>query len=95
MLDRGGNLLGILTRNRLISALSEHGATHPADQILESCPDSVTAVTSLAEGLERLRITNCPVMPVLDPMTGLLIGLLTSENVGEVLMIRAALRKDR
>jgi Zn-dependent protease len=92
MLDPGGNMLGVLTRNRLVSALSEHGPMHPAIQVLETCPDSVTAVISLGEGLERLRATPCPAMPVIDPISGKLVGLLTAENVGEVLMVRAALR---
>ncbi|SKA77941.1 Zn-dependent protease (includes SpoIVFB) [Prosthecobacter debontii] len=92
MLDAGGNLLGVLSRNRLVSALSEHGPLHPAEEVLEICPDSVTSAVSLSEGLERLRATSCPMMPVVDANTGRLIGLLTAENVGEVLMIRAALR---
>lgn len=92
MLDTGGNMLGILTRNRLISALSEHGALHPAVEVLQPCADSVTPMVSLAEGLERLRATSCPAIPVVDPVNGKLIGLLTAENVGEVLMVRAALR---
>ncbi len=92
MLDKGGNMIGVLTRNRLVSALSEHGPLHPAVDLLESCPDFLTPIVSLGEGLERLRATTCPAMPVVDPVSGKLIGLLTAENVGEVLMVRAALR---
>lgn len=92
MLNHQGNLLGFLTRKRLVSALAEHGPLHPASEILESCPDSVTPVVSLGEGLERLRATDCPAMPVVDPVNSHLIGLLTTENIGEVLMVRAALQ---
>lgn len=92
MLDGNGAVRGMLTRNRLIAALSEHGATHSAAEVLEPCPDTVTPLVSLGEGLERLRATTCPAMPVVDPVSGRLVGLLTAENVGEVLMIRAALR---
>lgn len=92
MLDEGGNMLGLVTRNRLVSALSENGPMHPAIHILENCPDSVSPIISLGEGLERLRSGTCPAMPVLDPVSGKLVGLLTAENVGEVLMVRAALR---
>jgi hypothetical protein len=42
-----------------------------------------------------LSSSNCPALPVLDPISGELIGLLTTENVGETLMVRAALMKLR
>lgn len=93
MLDPHGNIMGFLTRNRLVSALSEHGPMHQASEALENCTDSVTPLTSLAEGLEKLRASNCPALPVVDKLNGRLVGLLTSENVGELLMVRAALQK--
>lgn len=93
ILDRRGNILGLLTRNRLVSALSEFGVNHPAAEILQPCPESVHPIMGLAEGLERLRASGCPALPVVDAMSGQLVGLLTNENVGELLMVRAALRQ--
>lgn len=93
MLDEQGNLLGMVTRRGLVSALSEFGPDHPAAQVVERVPENVHAITMLTEALERLRDCGCPALPVVDPMSGRLTGLLTAENVGEVLMIRAALRK--
>lgn len=93
MLDAGGHMMGLLTRKGLVSALAEHGPMHPAAGVLETCADSLTPVVSLSEGLERLRATTCPAIPVVDPVTERLLGLLTSENVGEMLMLRAALHK--
>ena len=34
-------------------------------------------------------------LPVLDPLSGRLLGLLTLENIGEMMMVRAALGQQR
>jgi stage IV sporulation protein FB len=47
----------------------------------------------LAEALAGLDAGGCPALPVLEPISGRLVGLLTTENVGELLMVRAALRR--
>ncbi len=93
MVDPRGELLGIVTRQRLIGALSQHGSQHPAQDILEPCELRVPADMDLGEALSVLNATPCPVVPVLDPLTGHFIGFLTSENVGELLMIRLALKR--
>jgi stage IV sporulation protein FB len=93
MVNAHGDLLGMVTRQRLISALSEHGPLHPADLILESCEVQVPGRMDLAEALAALDSTTCPALPVIDPITGRLIGLLTAENVGELLMVRTALKR--
>ncbi|HEY1083101.1 MAG TPA: site-2 protease family protein [Prosthecobacter sp.] len=95
VLERNGSLQGMVTRKRLVSALSEFGPQHAAAEVLQPCPDTVQPAMSLAEGLEILRLSDCPALPVLDPQTGHLTGLLTAENIGEVLMVRAALRNYR
>jgi len=93
MVDPRGELLGIVTRQRLIGALSQHGAQHPAQDILEPCELRVPADMDLGEALSVLNATPCPVVPVLDPLTDHFIGFLTSENVGELLMVRLALKR--
>jgi len=93
LLERDGSLLGVLSRQRLIEGLSKHGTLHLAADCADECAESVTPVTSLGEAVERLRSIRCPMLPVLDPVSGRLVGLLTAENVAEALMIRAALRR--
>jgi stage IV sporulation protein FB len=93
MVNAHGDLLGMVTRQRLISALSEHGPLHPADFILENCELQVNGRMDLAEALSALDSSTCPALPVIDPITGRLIGLLTAENVGELLMVRTALKR--
>lgn len=46
----------------------------------------------LGAALAVLDASSCPALPVLDPLTGQITGLLTAENIGELLMVRSALR---
>ncbi len=95
VLDPHGGMMGILSRRQLIAALAEHGPSFPARAAMESCGLTVHPSMALPEAMERLQSNACPAVPVLDPVSGRLVGLLTSENVGETLLVRAALRKAR
>jgi Zn-dependent protease len=93
VLDLRGGMQGMLSRTRLIAALAQHGPGHPAQEVMEACAAGVHPHTPLLEAMEQLQQASCPALPVLDPLTGQLVGLLTGENVGETLMVRAALRR--
>lgn len=93
MMDESGDLLGMLTRHRLINALSVHGASFPARSAIEACEVSVPPSMPLGDALEQLSAASCPALPVLDAMNGRLVGLLTAENVGELMMIKVALKR--
>ena len=92
MQDADGRLVGLLTRRRLIAALAEHGPHHPAEAIVQPCAGSITAAEGLSQALEQLRGGDCPALPVVEPVSGRLVGLLTAENAGELLLVRSALR---
>jgi stage IV sporulation protein FB len=91
VLDERGSVIGILSRKRLVSALAEFGPGHPAQLVLEPCAEGVGPLQPLSSAIEFLNASACPAVPVIDPVSGRLVGLLTSENIGEMLMIRAAL----
>lgn len=93
VLDESGGFTGLLSRTKLISALAEHGPGYPAQFVVERCGDGIHPSQGLTEAMERLNASLCPALPVLDPQTGRLVGLLTAENIGEALMIKAALRQ--
>lgn len=93
VLAADGSLLGVLTRQRLIEALAKHGVGHGVAGILDSCPEHLTPGMALSEAVELLRASRCALLPVRDPFTDRITGLLTSENVAEMLMVRAALRR--
>ena len=93
VLDEAGGMQGMVSRTRLIAALADHGPEHLAREVMEVCAEKVAPLMPLAEALRVLREMSCPAVPVVDPMTGRLVGLLTGENVGEVLMVRSALKQ--
>ncbi|HYF34824.1 MAG TPA: site-2 protease family protein [Prosthecobacter sp.] len=95
VMDGRGGLLGILRRQQLIAGLTKHGPAFPAADLAEACAEPATPGMALSEALQRLHHTSCPALPVFDPLSSALVGLLTAENVGEMLMVRAALRQGR
>jgi Zn-dependent protease/CBS domain-containing protein len=86
VLQRGA-LAGILTRRRLIGALASHGREAAVGPLMEECP-TATADEPLEPMLTRLDVTNTRSVAVVDE--GRLVGLVTLDNVGELLMVRAA-----
>ncbi len=86
-----GEYEGILTRTSLISALAEHGAFHHVDEVMDRDLQQLEPRHALTEAMDQLRLSKSPALPVIDPFSGKLTGLLTAENVGEMLMVRAAL----
>ncbi len=93
VLNHQGDLLGMITRQRLVGALAEHGPAHPVGSILEPLDVQVPPRMDLVEAMGALDAATRPTLPVMDPLTGRCIGLLNTENVGELLMVRTALRR--
>jgi len=93
VVNRAGEFLGLLTRNNLIAELAKIGPNHPVMEAMQPCEDHLDPRHPLEEAIASLRSSGLPALPVLDPITGRVTGLLTSENIGEVLMVRAALQQ--
>ena len=91
ILDPGGHMMGVLTRKRLVQALSESGpASRVVDAMQAACPP-VEANDMLVDALERLQEGGCAMLPV--ERGGRLVGVLTMENVAELLMLSQAIEK--
>lgn len=95
ILDENGTLAGVLVRHDLITALAKHGSSHPASEFMQARPEPVPADCSLERAMERLSTTKCPTLPVMAKDGGSLAGLLTAENVGEMMMVQSALAARR
>lgn len=95
VLDAQGSMQGMLTRHDLISALAEKGPDHPVVDVMRRSPGPTHPAIELTQALDVLGGSDCPALPVTDPLNGKLVGLLTAENIGEALMVKAALMRAR
>ena len=86
-----GQVHGIVTRGDLLAALTSRGRNAlAADVMRRDCP-MTTPAEMLETALAQLRGRDCHTMPVTE--RGLLVGLVTMDNVGEFLLIQAAEKK--
>jgi Zn-dependent protease/CBS domain-containing protein len=85
-----GRVEGMLSRSALVKALTDSGRNAAvADYMSRDCP-TAEASEMLETALSRVQGRDCRTIPVLED--GALIGLVTMDNVGELLMIQAAER---
>jgi Zn-dependent protease len=89
VVDNLGRTEGILTRDNLIRGLSQRGGeSSVADSMTTNVP-LVSPMVSFQEGLDRLRSSKLPALPVIDG-AGSLVGLLTLDNITDLLLVRRA-----
>jgi stage IV sporulation protein FB len=89
VLDGNGGVAGILTRHDLIAALRKNDPRiHVGDVMRRDIP-TVTTGTRFEDAFRIMQECNCPAVPVLDSMKRL-VGLLTPENVSELMMVQSA-----
>ncbi len=90
ILDASGSLVGLLTRAALIEGLHKHGPSHPVEPVIVRGIPPVYPATPLRSAFELLRASPFEVLPVLDARGTAIVGLLTAENVGELVLLRDA-----
>jgi Zn-dependent protease/CBS domain-containing protein len=91
VVDGAGKLRGVLTRDAMIRALQAHGPNAPVLDAMDAEVPTISARASLETALKTLSGQSKPVVGVLNA-AGKLVGLLTAENLGEMMMIRSAKR---
>src|SRR6266481_2219447 len=94
VVDETGNVTGILTRNDLISALRKNDPSLRVGDVMRRDIPTVTTGTRFEDAFRIMQECNCPAVPVLDSMKRL-VGLLTPENVTELMMIQSAMPQRR
>ncbi len=85
-----GNVVGVLTRAGLLSGLAREGREAPVANSMEKSFRTADSGEPVESAIARLGDCRCRTMPVLSD--GHLRGVLTMDNVGEYVMIEAALR---
>ena len=83
--------VGMLTRGDLVMALQRHGAGVPVGEVIRRDSDYAEAREPLETAIQRMRERSRSALPVLHH--GGLVGLITLENVGDLLVVRDALRR--
>jgi Zn-dependent protease len=88
-----GRVMGILTQNDLLTALSQKGQDVPVSQVMQREFTTVDSFDMLETAFMQLKDCRCHTLPVFH--SGTLVGLLTMDNVGEFIRIQAALRGNK
>src|SRR2546430_8203484 len=94
VMDETGNVAGLLTRHNLISALRKNDPTLRVGDVMRRDIPTVTTGTRFEDAFRIMQECNCPAVPVLDRMKRL-VGLLTPENVTELMMVQSAMPQRR
>src|SRR5436305_9658124 len=89
-----GNVAGVLTRHDLIAALRRDDPQLRVGDVMRRDIPTVTTGTRFEEAFRIMQECNCPAVPVLDSMKRL-VGLLTPENVSELMMVQSAVPRRR
>ncbi len=89
MVSRDGRLLGFVTRNALIAALRDSGVHAPASAAIHADIPRTHPGARLDRALKALLESGAPAIAVVD-VDDRLIGYVTPENIGELVMIEAS-----
>jgi stage IV sporulation protein FB len=90
VLDDNGGFAGLLTKHDLLVALRKSGpATFVTEVMIRDLP-TILPTMSFERAFTLIQQANAPALPVVDN-NGRLVGLFTTENVGELVMIHSAL----
>ena len=84
-----GRMVGLLTRTRLLAALSEAGPESAVSSAMRRGCQSAEPSEMIEVAFDRLQASDCHTIPVMHNER--LVGLMTLDNLAEYLMVKAAL----
>ncbi len=88
-----GGLVGVLAQNDLFRSLAEDGRSRQVFEVMRRDFATADSLEMLEPVLERLQGSDCTMIPVLR--YGALVGIVTTDNIGEFLTIQAAVGSQR
>lgn len=86
-----GRVAGILRRNDLVQALAQGQKQASVGEVMSRQCQVAASSDPLAQTLERMSQEACPTLAVVNNHG--LVGLLTLENIGELVMVKSAVAK--
>lgn len=92
VVDADGRPAGVLSRSDLIRALKERGPTVRVAEAMTTGIPTVSRHQPLEDAFRLLQEKSVPAVAVVDG-TGRLVGLITSETIGEMMLLHEALPK--
>jgi stage IV sporulation protein FB len=88
--DPSGNIAGLLTRDELIAGLKQYGPGAPVSAATRPGARTIPQHASLEDAFRLMNEQRLPAVMVVDA-SGRALGMITPENVGELMMIHSAL----
>jgi len=88
---REGELVGVLVREDLMKALAREGMGASVAEVMRTDFETADPGDMLEPTFRKLQACSCRSLPVVR--RGRLLGILTTDNVGEFLMVQAAVRE--
>jgi CBS domain-containing protein len=92
VVDAEDRILGVLTRDGLIAALKHKGSTTFVSEVMQRDLPVVRADEPFDKAFQLMQESAFPALPVVDRL-GRLRGLITPENVGELMIVNTLLPK--
>jgi CBS domain-containing protein len=90
IVDESGVLVGVLTRTNLIKGLTVSGPTALVESVMMRRFEIADPGEMLDSAMARLQDCECSSLPVVRQ--GHVLGILTMENIGELMMVQDAMR---
>ena len=88
VVDAFGKPIGLLTRQDILAALKDHDREAAVADFMRAPIETARAATPLEAALDRLYGQEASALCVVDG-DGVLVGLLTRQNVAEMIMIKS------
>jgi stage IV sporulation protein FB len=92
VVDGNDRPVGVLARGDLVRAFKEHGPHARVADVMTANLPTISQRSRLDEAFRLLQETSAPAVAVIDA-GGALVGLVTAETVGHMMMLRQAMPK--
>jgi CBS domain-containing protein len=90
VIDASGDFTGVLTRDDLIAGLRAHGPTAPVTQFMRTAVPEISSNAPFPFAFELMQQSRSPIV-VVRGEGGRVVGFLTAENLGELVLVHSAL----